>query len=301
MSATSPRWSISLFARTTRHSPLLARIPTVAVHGGDPERVVCRRVSPFLWRNANRLAHRSRAWIRVISASVAAILLAAMSVSAAAQPALSSKPKQVQPSTDRFADFILEASHRFDISAIWIRAVLGTESAGEVHAVSPAGAMGLMQLMPGTGLELRARYGLGTDPFDPHDNILVGAAYLRELYDRYGSSGFLAAYHAGPGRYDEHLATGRPLPVETTAYLAAVLPAIDEMRLGDRFAVADLQAWRQAPLFVVRSKDASTSAPTSREGSTIGVPPPPATVAISALVAQSNGLFVPVARRSRQP
>ena len=59
-----------------------------------------------------------------------------------------------------------------------------------------------MQIMPQTWAELRARYGLGTDPYDPHDNILAGAAYIRELHDRYGAPGFLAAYNAGPGRYE---------------------------------------------------------------------------------------------------
>jgi soluble lytic murein transglycosylase-like protein len=76
--------------------------------------------------------------------------------------------------------------------------------------------MGLMQLMLGTWVELSVRHGLGLDPFDPHDNILAGAAYLKEMHDRFGSTGFLAAYHAGPSRY-EHLATGQPLPPETMA------------------------------------------------------------------------------------
>ena len=68
-----------------------------------------------------------------------------------------------------------------------------------MRAISPKGAMGLMQLMPETWAALRARYGLGRDAFDPHDNILAGAAFLREMHDRYGSPGFLAAYNAGPG------------------------------------------------------------------------------------------------------
>ena len=88
--------------------------------------------------------------------------------------------------------------------------------------VSPKGAMGLMQIMPDTWAELRSRYGLGPDPYDPHDNIIAGTAYLRELLDRYGERGFLAAYNAGPSRYEEHLATGRPLPSETLSYMAAV-------------------------------------------------------------------------------
>ncbi len=101
------------------------------------------------------------------------------------------------------------------------------ESAGDVHAVSPKGAMGLMQIMPATWEELRARYGLGDDPFKPRDNILAGAAYLREMLDHFGKKGFLAAYNAGPARYKEYLAKGRPLPRETADYLKKLAPVID--------------------------------------------------------------------------
>ncbi|MFE8874056.1 lytic transglycosylase domain-containing protein [Acetobacter persici] len=117
---------------------------------------------------------------------------------------------------------VREAARQAAIPPSWIRAVLRVESAGDRHAVSSAGAMGLMQIMPGTWRDLRHALNLGADPFDPHDNIVAGAAYLRWLHDRYGDSGFLAAYNAGPGRYDDHLATGRPLPDETRAYVAAV-------------------------------------------------------------------------------
>ena len=72
------------------------------------------------------------------------------------------------------------------------------ESGGRIGAVSSAGAMGLMQLMPGTWARQRARFGLGSDPFDPRDNIIAGTSYLREMYDRYGADGFLAAYNAVP-------------------------------------------------------------------------------------------------------
>ena len=121
-----------------------------------------------------------------------------------------------------FEHFVAEAALRFGIPASWITAVMQAESRGVVRAVSPKGAMGLMQIMPDTWSGLRSRYGLGADPFDPHDNILAGAAYLRELHDRYGTAGFLAAYNAGPGRYEDHLASGRPLPAETQAYVAAL-------------------------------------------------------------------------------
>ena len=84
--------------------------------------------------------------------------------------------------------------------------------------------MGLMQLMPATYEELRDRYSLGGDPFDPHNNLLAGTAYIRELSDRYGAPGFLAAYNAGPGRLDRYLAGTSSLPTETVNYVAAISP-----------------------------------------------------------------------------
>jgi len=133
--------------------------------------------------------------------------------------------------TDQWQPFIAESAQRFEISASWISAVLLAESAGNPHAVSPKGAMGLMQIMPGTWAALRAQLALGNDPFDPRDNILAGAAYLRRMRDRYGYPGLFAAYNAGPARYDEYLKTGAPLPVETQNYIAnlAQAPADDAM------------------------------------------------------------------------
>ena len=126
---------------------------------------------------------------------------------------------------------IAAAAHRFDIPDAWIAAVMRAESGGQVTVDgepirSPAGAMGLMQVMPQTYAALRARYGLGADPYAPRDNILAGAAYLRELLDRYGAPWFLAAYNAGPARLDAFLRAGRALPVETQRYLAALAPQI---------------------------------------------------------------------------
>ncbi len=124
---------------------------------------------------------------------------------------------------DLFAVFIAEASLRFGLPASAIRAAIQAESRGDVQAVSPKGAMGLMQIMPKTWSGLRFRYGLGADPFDPHDNIVAGTPYLRELHDRYGDPGFLAAYNAGPARYEAHLAAGVPLTDETRAMSACSL------------------------------------------------------------------------------
>jgi hypothetical protein len=155
---------------------------------------------------------------------------------------------------DRFAQFITEASDRFSVSAHWICAVMQVESGGDEHALSPRGAMGLMQIMPGTWADLRTRYGLGLDPFEPHDNILAGTAYLKKMHDRFGSAGFLAAYNARPLRYEQHLTTGRLLPAETLAYVAAVTSLVASERIdGDSTRGRRAVAWRQASLFVKRA------------------------------------------------
>lgn len=128
-----------------------------------------------------------------------------------------------------YGQFVDEAARRFGVPDTWVRAVMATESGGNSRAVSPKGAMGLMQIMPETWAGLRARYGFGSDPFDPHDNILAGAAYLREMFDRFGMSGFLAAYNAGPARVQRYLAGLKTLPDETLRYVAKLektLPAL---------------------------------------------------------------------------
>jgi soluble lytic murein transglycosylase-like protein len=121
------------------------------------------------------------------------------------------------PPTESIDSLVDEASRRFSIPALWIRSVMQVESGGDAQALSPKGAMGLMQIMPETYTALRQAFGLGADPYQPRDNIMAGAAYLREMLDLYGTSGFLAAYNAGPARYDEHLATGEPLKRKPTS------------------------------------------------------------------------------------
>ena len=128
---------------------------------------------------------------------------------------------------DRWEPQIAEASARYAIPETWIRRVMRAESGGRTELngrpiQSRAGAMGLMQLMPATWEEIRFRQGLGADPYDPRDNILAGASYLRVLYDRFGYPGLFAAYNAGPARLSAHLASGRRLPAETIAYVADV-------------------------------------------------------------------------------
>jgi soluble lytic murein transglycosylase-like protein len=126
---------------------------------------------------------------------------------------------------------VREASERFGIPEDWIRRVIRAESGGRTRLAgrpitSRAGAMGLMQLMPGTWAEMRSRHRLGPDPYDPRDNILAGTAYLRMLYDRFGYPGLFAAYNAGPARYAGVLGGRGRLPAETLDYLAAVGAAV---------------------------------------------------------------------------
>jgi soluble lytic murein transglycosylase-like protein len=120
---------------------------------------------------------------------------------------------------------IRQASRRFAVPEIWIRAVMIIESGGRTMMgenrpiTSDAGAMGLMQLMPETWQRLRRQYGLGADPYDPHDNIIAGAAYLRELYRQYDYPGLFAAYNDGPGMLEAHRRLRQMMPAETTAYV----------------------------------------------------------------------------------
>lgn len=169
-----------------------------------------------------------------------------------------------QPPADPYAAPIAEAAKRFDVPERWIRAVMRVESAGDAGATSRAGAMGLMQLMPATWATMRARYRLGNDPYAPRDNILAGTAYLREMYDRYGSPAFLAAYNAGPGRLDDHLRKGRPLPDETRRYLTAIGPA-----LGGSDVTGEAHAALPEPppetLFAIQRQTGTTPVPSSPE------------------------------------
>jgi Transglycosylase SLT domain len=193
-----------------------------------------------------------------------------------------------------FAAHIAEASRRFRIPAAWIRDVMRAESAAMQRAVSPKGAMGLMQIMPDTWDELRIRYRLGKDPYDPRDNILAGAAYLRELHDRYGSPGFLAAYNAGPKRYEDYLSRKRLLPAETRTYIAALLPVVSDGDRSDRAIVATnyQQFQAQSSIFVSREKQRSIPVPAQKKFHTDVDGTVPFARDISGIVPLSEGLFV---------
>lgn len=205
--------------------------------------------------------------------------------------------EQAQPRTVAIADHVAEASQRFGLPESWIYAVIRTESAGRIGAVSSAGAMGLMQLMPGTWARQRARFDLGSNPFDPRDNIMAGASYLRELYDSYGTSGMLAAYNAGPGRYEDWRNRGRPLPAETRAYVAKIGPELQSASTATVIASASpvqpvRLSWTQSQLFTVRS--GSNDGASSSYAAAAPLRP------IQTQNAPFNGLFAPVSGSGSQ-
>ncbi|MFZ5702971.1 MAG: lytic transglycosylase domain-containing protein [Pseudomonadota bacterium] len=199
------------------------------------------------------------------------------------------------------ASHVRDASLRFGIPESWIWAVMRVESAGRIDATSPVGAMGLMQVMPGTWANLTARHGLGGNAYDPRANIMAGAAYLRQMHDRYGSPGFLAAYNAGPGRYEQYLRGERGLPTETQNYVARLAPMIGGgATVPHTVTTVNIAAssppprpsWTQASLFAVRSPSIEDTDSVAEAAT-----PSPRRVASPAPL---NGLFAPVAGRSTQ-
>jgi soluble lytic murein transglycosylase-like protein len=168
------------------------------------------------------------------------------------------------PNIDRWQLLIADAARRFEIPEAWIAAVMARESAGLTTLdgkpiTSRAGAMGLMQLMPETYAELRARYGFGPDPYNDRDNVLAGAAYLRAMFDRYAYPGLFAAYHAGPGRMEAYLRGEKPLPEATQTYLESLVPGIEITPIRAPNPAARSAKSSLDPLFFVRRDDNNPS------------------------------------------
>jgi soluble lytic murein transglycosylase-like protein len=141
------------------------------------------------------------------------------SLSAAAERRLSSSAPGLVP-PERLQGVVAEAAARTGLSGELIAAVMAAESGCRPDAVSPAGAMGLMQLMPGTARALGV-----TDPFDARQNLLGGAEYLRQQVERFGSTErALAAYNAGPGAVERY--GGIPPYPETRSYVQRIMRAL---------------------------------------------------------------------------
>ena len=139
---------------------------------------------------------------------------APIAASAAAASSEASSPA-VKPAS--MAELVDNAARKYGLPPEFVRAVVAVESGYQAKAVSPKGAIGLMQLMPGT-----AR-GLGADPTIPEQNVDAGTRYLRDLLLRYDNQAYhaLAAYNAGPGAVDKY--HGVPPYRETQNYILNVL------------------------------------------------------------------------------
>lgn len=196
----------------------------------------------------------------------------ALAVSASPSPGASPEPVM----SNRCDAYVPEAARRSGLSEDVVLRVMRAESGGKSRIVSVKGAIGCMQIMPATWAYLTARYTLGTDPYDARMNMIGGAMYLAELAARYGWPGALAAYNAGPGRYQRYVQGGVPLPPETVAYAA---------RLGRNaegpIAFASVPRWQEARLFMTRPTFEGAPVP----------PTMPITPAGNAEVRPHNSLF----------
>jgi hypothetical protein len=171
--------------------------------------------------------------------------LAVIAIAGSASPSPGAAPEPVM--SNRCDVYVPEAARRSGLSEDVVMRVLRAESGGKSRIVSVKGAIGCMQIMPATWAYLTARYNLGADPFDARMNMIGGTMYLAELAGRYGWPGALAAYNAGPGRYQRYVQGGVPLPAETIAYTA---------RLGRNAesppVAASAPRWQEARLFMTR-------------------------------------------------
>jgi soluble lytic murein transglycosylase-like protein len=241
----------------------------------------------------------TRTSCKMIRSSIAAAALALLAAApASAQPT----PVTITSDSHSAANAVSDAALRFGIPEHWIYAVMRAESAGRVNATSPVGAQGLMQIMPATWTVLRARYGLGPDAYDPRDNIMAGAAYIREMYDQFGAPGFLGAYNAGPGRYGDYVTKGRSLPAETRAYIAKIAPEVTggtqaSNSLASPRAALPVQAtWTHAALFAVRAN----RSPFDSSGASELPSPDRERPARAQENAAPNGLFAQISGRMSQ-
>ncbi len=120
-------------------------------------------------------------------------------------------------SSQSFANMVAEAARKYEVDPKLLSAVAEAESGGDQSALSPAGAVGVMQLMPDTAASL------GVDPYDEKQNIEGGAKYLRQMLDSFGGDvrKAVAAYNAGPQAVHDY--GGVPPYRETQSYVNRVL------------------------------------------------------------------------------
>lgn len=176
------------------------------------------------------------------------------------QPASSGKPVTFpgRPVTD-LSQVVNEASGRYQLDPDLVNSVIKAESDFKVHAISPKGARGLMQLMPGTAAQLGV-----PNAFDPQANVDGGTRYLRELLERYNFDlvKALAAYNAGPQRVERF--GGVPPYYETRAYVAKIVKDFNKKKIAQGKAAAVPKN------NVAQKKTGGTSTPAAKNNSKIG-------------------------------
>lgn len=139
--------------------------------------------------------------------------LAAAGIAAAAAAAVSARSRSLRRQENR--RIVAEAARRVEVEPELLLAVASIESGFDEGALSPKGAVGLLQIMPATAAAVAGRIGYRAyDLRDARENAVIGAAYLKELLARYRGDMHLAlaAYHAGPSRVDRWLEAGGGLP-----------------------------------------------------------------------------------------
>jgi len=169
------------------------------------------------------------------------------------------------PASSRPADIaeaVNSASGRYRIDPDLVNSVIRAESGFKVHAISPKGAQGLMQLMPGTASNLGV-----SNAFDPNANVDGGTRYLRELLERYNFDLIkaLAAYNAGPHRVEQY--NGVPPYLETRKYVASIVRDFNRKKIAQQRASSLLTAKAQPPAKTKSQTAAKQAAPKTARAS----------------------------------
>ena len=163
------------------------------------------------------------------SAPAARPMIALLPASKALQPKIDVDTQfEAVPAKEAYEDIIQEAAKTYDLDPSLIRAVMQAESAFHPYVVSRAGAEGLMQLMPALADEMGV-----TDSFDPRENIMGGARYLKQLLDMHNGNIALtlASYNAGPGNVRRY--RGVPPFKETRSYVKKITKILKTERDAD--------------------------------------------------------------------
>ena len=198
-------------------------------------------------------------------ASPAAPATAPASVPAAAPLASAS----ANPGRVDVAEVVGAASDRYRLDPDLVNSVIRAESGFKVHAVSPKGAQGLMQLMPGTASKLGV-----ANAFDPAANVDGGTRYLRELLEQYNFDLIkaLAAYNAGPQRVEQY--KGVPPYRETRLYVASIVRDFNRKKLAQQKAAMAAQPKVQAQAKAQKSQTQRKPVKTSTPAATTRTTPP---------------------------